>query len=501
MAQPLNSRSLNQLALKLFTLVKPFVFPALMLAYILGDAYVIAFKKFYIYPYNAIPVLLFIIYQAIFHLQNLVYFLAFFTPLAISLKEMGLTQGPDLSIPTEPVMAGIMLVYMLSALKRPLTDVSFRHHPVSYLIYFQLAWMFITCFTSTDVIVSVKYIIARLWFIFSCYIIIPHLFKDKKNIINFVFAYASALAIVVCYTIVVHAGYNFNDKAADWVVSPFYNDHTAYGAALAMFIPLMVGFLFMKTVSKKLKIFALGLLLLFLLGIVLSFARAGWLSLAIICCMLVTIYLGIRFRTIVFTLLVGGILFFSFQTEIVLALNRISTDSEGGFENNIESVANISTDASNRERLNRWSCAIRMWEDKPVFGWGPGTYMFKYAPYQLSHQLTIISTNFGTNGNAHSEYLGPLAEQGLPGMLIMVVILFYTTSLGYRLIYTLAQKEDKILCIAIFLGIMTYFVHGFFNNFLDTDKLSLPFWAFLAALVCFDLYYEKKQKPVKPASI
>jgi putative inorganic carbon (HCO3(-)) transporter len=296
LAQPLNSRSLNQLALKLFTLVKPFVFPALMLAYILGDAYVIAFKKFYIYPYNAIPVLLFIIYQAIFHLQNLVYFLAFFTPLAISLKEMGLTQGPDLSIPTEPVMAGIMLVYMLSALKRPLTDVSFRHHPVSYLIYFQLAWMFITCFTSTDVIVSVKYIIARLWFIFSCYIIIPHLFKDKKNIINFVFAYASALAIVVCYTIVVHAGYNFNDKAADWVVSPFYNDHTAYGAALAMFIPLMAGFLFMKTVSKKLKIFALGLLLLFLLGIVLSFARAGWLSLAIICCMLVTIYLGIRFQ-------------------------------------------------------------------------------------------------------------------------------------------------------------------------------------------------------------
>jgi O-antigen ligase len=181
-----------------------------------------------------------------------------------------------------------------------------------------------------------------------------------------------------------------------------------------------------------------------------------------------------------------------------MALAKNSTDSEGGFENNIESVANISTDASNLERLNRWSCAIRMWEDKPVFGWGPGTYMFKYAPYQLSRELTIISTNFGTNGNAHSEYLGPLAEEGFPGLVIVSVLLFYATSLGYRLVYTLKEKQDRIICTGIFLGLMTYFVHGFFNNFLDTDKLSLPFWAFLAALVCFDLYFSKLSKTVNP---
>ena len=71
-----------------------------------------------------------------------------------------------------------------------------------------------------------------------------------------------------------------------------------------------------------------------------------------------------------------------------------------------------------------------MWEDKPWLGWGPGTYMFKYAPYQLSYQLTIISTNFGTNGNAHSEYLGPLAEQGIVGLLIVVsFVLFYIAGL------------------------------------------------------------------------
>jgi O-antigen ligase len=194
-------------------------------------------------------------------------------------------------------------------------------------------------------------------------------------------------------------------------------------------------------------------------------------------------------------------LFYVFQTEIFIALGRNNTDAEGGFSNNIESVSNISTDASNLERLNRWSCAIRMWEDKPILGWGPGTYMFKYARYQLSSERTIISTNFGTNGNAHSEYLGPLSEQGIIGLVIVICILFYSTALGYRLVYSVAETEIKILVIGLFLGLMTYFVHGFLNNFLDTDKLSLPFWSFLSALVCIDIYFRKKDIDVKSSNL
>jgi O-antigen ligase len=352
--------------------------------------------------------------------------------------------------------------------------------------------MLVTTATSTEVIISIKYLISRLWFIFSCYIIIPHLFQKRSNMLRFIYAYSIALAIVVCYTTVVHAGFNFDVKAADWVVSPFYNDHTAYGAALAMFIPVMIAILFLSDVSKFMKLLAAGLLLMFLVAIIISYARAGWMSLALALGIFVTLQLKIRLRTLMITFGSAAVLFFSFQTEIVMALSKNSTDSEGDFQSNIESMSNITTDASNLERLNRWSCALRMWEDKPVFGWGPGTYMFKYAPYQLSHQLTIISTNFGTNGNAHSEYLGPLAEQGLPGLLIVIVLLFYTAHIGYKLAYTLKDRNDRILAIGIFLGVMTYFVHGFLNNFLDTDKLSLPFWAFLAAMVCFDIFSPKK---------
>lgn len=472
------------------------VFLLLILAFILGEGYVLIYEKYYFYAYNLLPLVCFIIYFAIFNLQKLVFLLAFSTPLAISLKELGLTQGPDLSIPSEPLMAGIMFMYILNSFSGKISDKKFFSHPISVIIWIQLAWMLLTTFTSSDVVVSAKYFVSRLWFIFSCYIIIPHLFQDKKNIINFVFCYASAFVIVILYTTYRHWGYNFNDKAADWVVSPFYNDHTAYGAALAMFIPVLLSFAFLKSVPKHTRVAAMSLFLLFTLSIVITFCRAGWLSLGIVLGMYVSFLLKIKFRTILISVLIFGGLFLIFRTDILMALAKNNTDAEGGFGNNIESVTNISTDASNLERLNRWSCAVRMWEDKPVFGWGPGTYMFKYAPYQLSGDLTVISTNFGTGGNAHSEYLGPLSEQGVLGMLIAIILLIYSTSLGYRLVYTIAGREERIICIGIFLGLMTYFVHGFVNNFLDTDKLSLPFWAFLAGLVTMDLYWKKKEKGI-----
>jgi putative inorganic carbon (HCO3(-)) transporter len=38
---------------------------------------------------------------------------------------------------------------------------------------------------------------------------------------------------------------------------------------------------------------------------------------------------------------------------------------------------------------------------------------------------------------------------------------------------------------------MTYWTHGFLNNFLDMDKASLPVWGFTALIVYFDQYRQK----------
>jgi O-antigen ligase len=199
--------------------------------------------------------------------------------------------------------------------------------------------------------------------------------------------------------------------------------------------------------------------------------------------------LKIKFKWIFLTVTVLITLFFTFQHQIFDKLEKNKTESSRNFVEHVESMANISSDASNLERINRWQSALRLFEDRPVFGWGPGTYQFVYAPYQRSKEKTIISTNLGDKGNAHSEYLGPLAEEGLPGSLIVLLLVGFVIYTGIKVYIKSKDKEVKFLSLMSLLGLITYFAHGFLNNFLDTDKLSVPFWGFIAIIVALDVYH------------
>jgi len=467
------------------------VFYIALIGYILLNAYVLLFQRNMFIPFNAVPLTLLILFFAITDIEKVMYIMVFAAPLSISLKELHLSEGLDLSIPCEPLMAGIMLIYFLNELHQGVTPRRVLRHPITIIIFIQLGWIVFTSITSELPMISIKFLIARLWFITSCYFMTVQLFRSKaRNMIWFMIAYALALCIVCLITGVKHAAYGFDEKTADWIVSPFYNDHTAYGCALAMFIPVFTGFILMSRLSLWLRVFSLGVLGILLISIVISYARAGWLGLFAAAAILVTLLLRIRFRTLLFTALAGVVLFLCFQSEIFMMLGRNTTDSDGDFAANIESMTNISTDVSNLERINRWNSALRMFKEEPFLGHGPGTYQFLYAPYQKSNEKTWISTNFGNKGNAHSEYLGPLSEQGLPGMLIVAALVLAVMFTGYRLVYTVKDKSLKIFTITVLLGLVTYFLHGFLNNFLDTDKASVPFWGFIAMLVCIDVYYK-----------
>ena len=165
------------------------------------------------------------------------------------------------------------------------------------------------------------------------------------------------------------------------------------------------------------------------------------------------------------------------------------------FSEKLQSATNVTTDASNLERLNRWACAISMFNEKPIFGFGPGTYSFEYARFQSPDNITIISTNFGDGGNAHSEYLGPLAEMGFLGMISMLLIV---TAIFYKgiTLYIKWPSEDiemRTILLSMILALVTYFVHGVLNNYLDTDKAAVPIWSFCAAFIALEIVLNKRQ--------
>jgi len=471
--------------------------------FILADCLLIWLQQSYVL--NLVPVAMLIVYMALFKLDALMLTVAFFTPLSLNITNIpGLSLGQvgvGIALPTEPIMLGIMLLFILRLASDGI-DKSLIKHPVSITISIGLIWMLLTSITSTMPFVSFKFLIERSWGVFTFYFLGLCLFDNRKNIIAFCWLYIISFCGVIIYTTIRHAHNHFAEKFSHIAPTPFYNDHTAYGALLAMFIPVVIGLCFIKTNNTIGKRFAPIVAMMFLVAVGLSYSRGAWVSLVAAFAVFIVLLLKIQLRTILVMLIIALGVGFVYQDKIVLKLEKNNKEVSEDISAELQSISNISSDASNRERINRWNCAIRMFKDKPVFGFGPGTYMFKYAPYQLSRNRTIISTNMGNGGNAHSEYLGPLSEEGVLGMLSFLAIVVFVTITSFRLYYRLVDRDLKIIVLCIYLGLVTYFVHGTMNNFLDTDKGAVPFWGFIGILVAIDLRYRKgvvEEKKPEPA--
>jgi O-antigen ligase len=472
--------------------LKPYYIYLISFLFILVNSILIINEFYYL---AIVPFALVLIYMAFFSFEKLMWFIVFFTPLSLNLESLEIG-GVGMYLPTEPLMFGVMILFFFKLVHSSKVNSKLLKHPVTITILIYLGWLLVTSLTSSMPIVSLKFLLSRLWFVVCFYFIGVQLFEKIKNHKIFFLAYIIPLTGVIIYSVLHLASYNFAEQPAHWVMEPFFKDHTSYGAILAMYIPIL--FLF---VNKKLdplyRVLGALLIFVFVIGIVFSYTRAAWVSLALALVLYYIYKYRIRFKLLFTVGAIGLITLFVSWNTIIMSLSKNNQDSSANLSEHVESISNVSSDASNLERLNRWSSAWRMFLDRPVFGWGPGTYVFQYAPFQLSSEKTIISTNTGSNGNAHSEYIGPLAESGLMGMLTFLLIVITVFYKGSNLYHRLPKGELKTVVLVTLLGLFTYVIHGLLNNYLDTDKASVPFWGFIALIVAIDIYHSTDKELLK----
>lgn len=435
-----------------------------------------------------LPVSLLVAIFFVFSLDNVLFFIVFATPLALNMEDV--LPKLSVSIPTDPLLAALLLVFIIKLLMGQLPDRKVFSHPVVIAVLINLTWMLVTSVTSQFPVVSFKYLIARLWYVVPMLFMGTALFTNLRKIHRFYWLYIISFCIVIINTTINHAGYGFSEKGANWAMSPFYNDHTAYAVMLALFIPILAGFSLGKICSPKLRIVSFIVLTLFILALILSYCRAAWISLVVSMIVMVPIVLKIKLRWLLLSFVTVVGFYFVYQRQILDRLEKNKQDSSANYTEHIQSMLNVSSDASNLERINRWHSAMRLFKEHPNLGWGPGTYQFAYGPFQMSRDRTIISTNQGNGGTAHSEYLGPLSESGWPGMLSVLFLFSVIIFTGIRVYQRAINPEVRILSLVTLLGLISYFAHGIMNNFLDTDKASVPFWGFVAIIVALDLYHK-----------
>lgn len=435
-----------------------------------------------------IPAGLAVVMLAMLSLEYLLLLTLFLTPLSIQISYLTGGTGFDLSVPTEPVLALLLFITLFKLIVTREFSLKLLRHPVTGLIGLYLIWTLVTSLTSTIPGVSFKTLAYRMWFIAGFYLIAAQLFSNERITRKYIIAYSSGLAVVVIYFLVRAGGAGLlNQQFAHSACYPFYNDHTSFGASMAFLLAPLTVILIRKSSGIISRVFVSALIILFIAGFIFSYSRAAWVSL--IAALALSLILWLRMPVRLLAVTAAG-----FIVAMVLSagwiwqkMDSTTEDSSADLGQHLRSSSNISTDQSNLERINRWKCAFRMSEEKPLLGWGPGTYQFNYGPFQKASDRTIISTDFGDAGNAHSEYLGTMSESGLPGALIYLVLTFFTVITGIRVWYREERTYEGYFALAILTGLMTYVVHGIMNSFLDSDKIAALWWGFAAVLVSMDL--------------
>lgn len=449
------------------------------------------------YLFILFPAVLFIAYLGLFKLDILYFLVVLLIPLSVNLDSLGSEIGVGMALPTEPLIVGMMLIFVVKLLFSGSFDSKITKHPVTILIIAHLVWIAITTITSELPFISFKYFLSRFWFVAVFYFIASQVFQKKNNSSKLFWIYIAGFVPVILYTFYEHSIRGFSQSSANWVMNPFFNDHTSYGACLVMFFPFLIWKLYSKKINGIKWLLLSALFGLFTMAVVLSYTRAAWVSLFGALGIFVVLRYRIKSWVIYSGIAVVGIIALLSWNELFSSLEKNKQDSSSNLTEHVASISNVSSDASNLERLNRWKSAWGMFKDRPVFGYGPGTYAFEYAPYQRTRDKTIISTNSGDGGNAHSEYLGPLSEQGVMGMLLMLGIVLATCFSAVKTYKSKGKNEYRMISFVAFLGLITYYLHGLLNNFLDTDKASSLFWGFTAIIVVMDVLTSQSSEETK----
>ena len=146
--------------------------------FIMTNSALIALEQYW---FAVIPFAIVLFFMAFVATDKLMWFIVFTTPLSLNLEELEFG-GVGMFLPTEPLLFGVMLIFIMKILYDRKYDMSVLKHPITIAILINLGWIIITTVTSTMPFVSLKFLMARLWFIIAFYFIATQLFKKVENI-------------------------------------------------------------------------------------------------------------------------------------------------------------------------------------------------------------------------------------------------------------------------------------------------------------------------------
>lgn len=428
--------------------------------------------------------------------RRLFYIIFIVLPFSIEMYFDGIGIGTDL--PSEPLMLLLSGITILELFKTKISfKFSFIWNPVTLFLFLHLFWIFITSINSESLLISFKFLVAKIWYILP-FLVFPIItFKTSEQYEKAYRILYLFLFFAISIVLIRHAFEGFSFAASYDVVRPFFRNHVNYAAISVVCLPFVWAFLRinkMNNISNKWMMFVF---IVFITGIYFSYTRAAILSMLIA----VGAWYIIKLRWVKQSLLISsiiaviGIIYLSWDNKYMdFAPDFEKTITHTEFDNLLEATYKLE-DISSMERVYRWMAGIEMIKDRFWLGFGPGTFYSNYQSYSISRFQTYVSNNPEKSG-IHNYFLMTWVEQGLIGFLIFIALCFTLLISGENVYHRSTDERDKYIIMASTLGFIIIFAMCLINDLIETDKVG-PFFFLNAAILLFysDKYKNINQSP------
>ncbi len=443
-----------------------------------------------LYLLMLLPLALLLAYVTVVDYRKIYYLLLACLPLS---TEYYFPNGFGTDLPTEPIIVGLMMVFIFQVFyDRSFVKSNFLRHPITVLLLLHLGWIFITTITSTHHLVSIKYFVAKVWYIIVFYFLTGRLLQTPNQIKTAFWWILLPMLLTMIYVNIGHAAYSFSFDSIYRVLSPFYRNHVAYACIMAVFFPFVWYAVYWHWEQKWLRWFLISVVLFFVSSIYFSYTRAAYVALLI----LPIVYFIIRLKWMLYA--IGGALlafaivlsFMVYQNNYLeYAPNYERTITHTEFDNLLEATYKLE-DISTMERFHRWIGGFFMVEQKTLLGFGPGNFYDFYKPYTINSFRTYVSENPEKSG-IHNYYLMTAVEQGIPGLIIFLLLCCYVLMKGQYLYHQTQSPFRRTFILATFFAFIVICSVLIINDLIETDKIGSFFFICLALLVNLDLLTQK----------
>ena len=439
----------------------------------------------------AIPLIGIALILVITNYRFLYFLLLFSLPFSM---QIGLPGGLTMDVPSEPLMLVISGCFIASLLAGTKIDKRFFSHPLVIIVSLMYLWALAITFISVDTTKSIKYLLAKAWYIIPFLLFTGSIVKNVKDIRRILWYFFIPLSGLVILILLKHSHLYFAFDAVQQSVSPFFLNHVIYAATVALFIPYVVTLILLE--KAWLKPILLGVLLVLLIGVGYSYTRASWLSLP-----LAGLYfLAIRFQItkIAVTLSYLGAFialgYMIYQNNFMLYAPDYEKTIWNGdnLEKHLEATYKFE-DVSGMERVYRWVAAINMVQDKPLTGSGPSTFYPEYKKYTVKSFQTYVSNN-PEKSTTHNYFLLQLAEQGIIGLILFLILIAYLLILPETLYFRTKKPEYRAVIVGTALCLLVIIFHLTLNELIEVDKIGSFFFISIAFLIKLDIWTKDEKR-------